>query len=206
MQHPGKILLEQFMQPREISQNKLARGLSVPTQRVHEIVNGRRSITPDTAMRLSHFFGNSAYFWLELQNRFDLEQAEETGLAAEIGQQVRRLPETLLRRHGGRQRQIEDMSLQVHKLVADKLQKNPQAVLDKARKNIRKWGWDKENRPAPYMIAWQQLLDKPVDRIITIITSPGEKGTLLRSSSPFEGVLVKAEKDKLLKFGKEQHS
>jgi addiction module HigA family antidote len=206
MQHPGKILIEQFMQPRDISQNGLARGLNVPPQRINEIVNCRRSITPDTAMRLSLYFGNSPYFWLELQNRFDLEQAEETGLAAEIGQQVRRLSDNLLQRHGGRQRKIEDLSLNVHQLVAQKLQKNPQAVLDRAWKNIRKWGWDKESSPSPYMIAWQHLLDKPVDRIVKIITSPGEKGTLLRSSSPFEGVLTAVEKQRMISLSKEQRS
>ncbi len=109
-------------------------------------------------------------------------------------------------RGGGRQRSIEGGSLQVHKLVAKKLQKNPQTVLDKARRNIKKWGWDSESRPSPYMIAWKQLLDKPIDQIIKIITSPGEKGTLLRSSSPFEGVLTKAERERTIKHGKEHQS
>ncbi len=206
MQHPGEKLLEQFMQPRGISQNGLARDLRVPPQRINEIVNGRRSITTDTAMRLGYYFGNSPYFWLELQNRFDLERAEETGLATEISQEVLRLPETRLQRHGGRQRQISDASLQTHQLIARKLKKHPQSVLDKARRNIHKWGWDTEQHPAPYMTAWRQLLDKPVDQIIKIITSPGEKGTLLRSTSPFDGVLTKLETQRALKLNKEQHS
>lgn len=206
MEHPGTILYEQFMRPRDITQNGLARGLCVPTQRVHQIVKGCRSITSDTAMRLAHYFGNSAYFWLELQNRFDLEQAEETGLAAEISEQVRRLPEGQMRRSGGRQRSIEESLLRIHELVAQKLQRSPQAVIGKARKNMKNWGWDRESRPAPYMIAWQQLLDKPVDQITRIITSPGEKGTLLRSSSPFDGVLTKTEQERILKHSKKQHS
>ncbi len=206
MQHPGEKLLSQFMQPRGISQNRLARDLRVPPQRINEIVNGRRAITTDTAMRLSYYFGNSPYFWLELQNRFEIERAEETGLAAEIGQEVFRLAETRLQGYGGRQRQIADVSLQVHQLVARKLKKNPQSVLDKARKNIHKWGWDIDQRPAPYMIAWHQLLDQPVDKIVKIITSPGEKGTLLRSTSPFDGVLTKLENQQVLDHNKGQNS
>lgn len=205
MQHPGIKLLEQFMQPRNISQNGLARDLRVPPQRINEIVNGRRSITIDTAMRLGYYFGNSPYFWLELQNRFDLEYAEESGLAAQIDQEVLRLPETRLQRHGRRQRQISNDSLQIHQLIAHKLERYPQSVLDKARQNIHRWGWDVEQRPAPYMTAWRQLLDKPVEQIVKIIVSPGEKGTLLRSTSPFDGVLTKLEKQRALKRSKEQH-
>lgn len=199
MQCPGKILLDQFMSPRGISQNGLARDLHVPPQRINDIVKARRGITPDTAMRLGYYFGNSPAFWLELQNRYDLELAEETGLASEIYQDIRRPSETLRRRHGGRQRQIEEVSLQVHQLIASKLLKNPQPVLDKARSNIQNWGWSKEPRPTPYMIAWQQLLNKPVDQIVKIITSPGEKGTLLRSSSPFEGILTESATQRILK-------
>lgn len=202
MEHPGEILINQFMKPKGISQNSLARDLHVPPQRINEIVHGRRSISPDTAMRLGCYFNNSPFFWLELQNRFDLEQAEESGLAAEICQQVRISPSRTIAK-GGRQRIIEDTSLKVHQLIARKLQKSPKPVLSKAKRNINKWGWDKNPRPTPYMIAWQQLIDKPVEQIIKIITSPGEKGTLLRSSSPFEGVLTEDEKQRLCIQGQE---
>ncbi len=154
-------------------------------------------------MRLGYYFGNSPTFWLELQNRYDLDLAEESGLAAEIHRDVRQPPETLRLRPGGRQRQIENLSLQVHQLLASKLQQDPQPVLDKARSNIQNWGWDKESSPAPYMIAWIQLLNMPVERIVKIITSPGEKGTLLRSSSPFEGVLTESEKQQIIMRNKE---
>ena len=61
------------MQPLELSQNALAKSLHVTPRRINEIVNGKRSITPDTALRLAKFFGNSAEFWMNLQNKFDLE-------------------------------------------------------------------------------------------------------------------------------------
>lgn len=69
---PGEILREDFMEPLEISINQLARDLSVPPNRISEIVNGRRAITADTALRLQLYFGVEAQFWLNLQNDFDL--------------------------------------------------------------------------------------------------------------------------------------
>lgn len=70
---PGEILLEEFLNPMEISQYRLARSISVPPRRINEIVHGKRGITADTALRLSKFFGTSERFWLNLQTRYDLE-------------------------------------------------------------------------------------------------------------------------------------
>lgn len=71
--HPGEILLEEFLEPLEISQYRLARDISVPPRRINEIVLGKRAITPDTALRLSLYFGLSERFWMNLQTRYDLE-------------------------------------------------------------------------------------------------------------------------------------
>mgnify|MGYP001816290686 FL=1 len=69
---PGEILREDFMEPLGISINKLSRDLSVPPNRISEIVNGKRSITTDTALRLQRYFGVEAQFWLNLQTEYDL--------------------------------------------------------------------------------------------------------------------------------------
>jgi addiction module HigA family antidote len=74
--HPGEILLEEFLKPFGVSQNKLARELKVPPRRVNEIVLGKRAITPDTALRLARYFSTSERFWLGLQVDFDLEEAQ----------------------------------------------------------------------------------------------------------------------------------
>ena len=71
--HPGRILLEEFLDPLHISQYRLAKALSVSPRRINEIVHGTRSITADTALRLGRYFGNSEQFWLNLQSHFDLE-------------------------------------------------------------------------------------------------------------------------------------
>lgn len=71
--HPGEILLEEFLKPMGISQYRLAKSTSVPARRINEIVHGKRSITADTALRLSRFFGMSDRFWMNLQARYDLE-------------------------------------------------------------------------------------------------------------------------------------
>ena len=70
---PGEVLREEFLEPMGLSQNRLARGLGVPPRRINEIVHGKRSITADTALRLSRFFRTSERFWMNLQTRFDLE-------------------------------------------------------------------------------------------------------------------------------------
>jgi antitoxin HigA-1 len=85
--HPGEVLLEEFLKPLGISQNKLARETKVPPRRVNEIVLGKRSITPDTALRLARYFGTSAKLWLGLQMDFDLEEAR-LRLAAVIDREV----------------------------------------------------------------------------------------------------------------------
>lgn len=71
--HPGEILLEEFLEPMGISQYRLAKDINVPARRINEIVHGKRAITPDTALRLSRYFGLSERFWLNLQTRYDLE-------------------------------------------------------------------------------------------------------------------------------------
>ena len=71
--HPGEILMEEFLKPMGISQYRLAKDINVPARRINEIVQGKRSITPDTALRLSRFFGLSERFWINLQSRYNLE-------------------------------------------------------------------------------------------------------------------------------------
>ena len=81
---PGEILREDFLEPLDISINQLARDLSVPPNRISEIINGKRGMTPSTALRLEKYFGMSASFWLNLQLRWDLyftQQAENEELA-----------------------------------------------------------------------------------------------------------------------------
>ncbi|MBI4965300.1 MAG: HigA family addiction module antidote protein [Desulfomonile tiedjei] len=75
--HPGEVLLEEFMRPMGISQNQLARDLKVPPRRINEIVNRKRGITSDTALRLARHFGTSAQFWMGLQADYDLELAQD---------------------------------------------------------------------------------------------------------------------------------
>ena len=75
--HPGEMLLEEFLNPMGISQRDLADNIHVPYQRVNDIVNGRRGITPSTALRLAKFFNMSADFWMNLQLRWDLYFAQQ---------------------------------------------------------------------------------------------------------------------------------
>jgi len=75
--HPGNVLQEEFMKPLKLSQNRIARELGVTPRRINEIVNEKRSITADTAIRLSLYFGNSAQFWLGLQMDYDLDLAQD---------------------------------------------------------------------------------------------------------------------------------
>ncbi|MCX8110847.1 MAG: HigA family addiction module antitoxin [Syntrophorhabdaceae bacterium] len=78
--HPGEVLLEEFLKPMGISQNKLALNIGVSPKRINEIVLGKRGVTADTALRLARFFGTSAEFWLGLQSQYDLDiAAEELG-------------------------------------------------------------------------------------------------------------------------------
>lgn len=71
--HPGEILLEEFLKPLSLSQYRLAMDISVPTRQINEIVLGKRAISPDTALRLSRYFGLSDRFWINLQARYELE-------------------------------------------------------------------------------------------------------------------------------------
>ncbi|MBN1955846.1 MAG: HigA family addiction module antidote protein [Anaerolineae bacterium] len=84
--HPGEMLLEEFLAPMGLTQRELATAIHVPYQRVNDIVNGRRGITPSTALRLARFFRMSPDFWMNLQLRWDLyfAQQEETAILAEI--------------------------------------------------------------------------------------------------------------------------
>ena len=75
--HPGEILNEEFLLPMNITQYRLAKAIGVDARRVHAIIHGERSITAETALLLSRFFGNSAEFWLGLQSQHDLELAED---------------------------------------------------------------------------------------------------------------------------------
>ena len=74
---PGEILNEEFLEPLEITQYRLAKDISVPPRRINEIIHGKRSITADTALRLGRYFGTSPEFWLNLQSRYDLEKESE---------------------------------------------------------------------------------------------------------------------------------
>lgn len=85
--HPGEILLEEFLQPMGISQYRLAKDVSVPARRINEIVHGKRSITADTALRLSRYFGMTERFWMNLQARYDLE-IEKDRLGARLKAEV----------------------------------------------------------------------------------------------------------------------
>ena len=83
--HPGEVLLEEFLTPLAISQNRLARDLHVPPRRINEIVHGNRAVTADTALRLARYFGTSEGFWMGLQADYDLEEARRR-----IGDQLER--------------------------------------------------------------------------------------------------------------------
>ena len=86
--HPGEILAEEFLKPLGISQYRLAQDIHVPPRRINEIVLGKRSITADTALRLSRYFSLSERFWLNLQARYDLE-LEKDRLAGRIEHEVK---------------------------------------------------------------------------------------------------------------------
>ncbi len=86
--HPGELLLEEFLEPLALSQYRLAKDISVPPRRINEIVHGKRSISADTALRLSRYFGTTDRFWLNLQTRYDLElEKDRLGERLEAGVQ-----------------------------------------------------------------------------------------------------------------------
>jgi len=86
--HPGEVLLEEFLKPMALSQNRLALDMRVPARRINEIVQGKRRITSDTALRLARYFDMSPQFWLGLQMDYDLDVAEDE-LADQINREVR---------------------------------------------------------------------------------------------------------------------
>jgi len=86
--HPGEVLLEEFLKPMGLSQNRLALQIGVPPRRINEIVLGKRGITADTALRLARYFGTSPQFWLGLQMDYDLDVAADA-LADCLDQEVR---------------------------------------------------------------------------------------------------------------------
>ena len=88
--HPGEILLEEFLKPLNLSQNRVARQIGVPPRRINEIVLAKRAITPDTALRLARYFGMSERFWLGLQTDYDLE-ATRLSLAGRLNREVQPL-------------------------------------------------------------------------------------------------------------------
>lgn len=85
--HPGEILLHEFLKPMKLSQNRLALDIRVPARRINEIVQGKRRMTPDTALRLARYFNMSPQFWLGLQMDYDLDVAEDE-LAEQINREV----------------------------------------------------------------------------------------------------------------------
>ena len=87
--HPGEMLLEEFLKPMRLSQRDLAEGIRVPYQRVNELVNGKRGVTPGTALLLAKYFGNTAAFWMNLQLRWDLFHAQQS--EAEALRRIRRV-------------------------------------------------------------------------------------------------------------------
>ena len=86
--HPGEVLLDEFIKPMKLSQNRLAIDIGVDTRRINEIVLGKRAITADTALRLSRFFGNSPQFWMGLQSQYDLDVAQDQ-LGKRLDREVR---------------------------------------------------------------------------------------------------------------------
>ena len=87
--HPGEMLLEEFLIPMSLTQRELAEAIQVPYQRINELINGRRGLTPSTALRLAKFFGMSASFWMNVQLRWDLFQAQHR--EASVLKRIRRL-------------------------------------------------------------------------------------------------------------------
>ena len=85
--HPGEILLEEFLKPMGLSQYRLAKDINVSPRRINEIVHGKRSISANTALRLSRYFGLSERFWMNLQSRYDLEM-EKDRLAGRLDDEV----------------------------------------------------------------------------------------------------------------------
>jgi len=89
--HPGEVLLEEFLVPLEVTQQRLAVSIGVPPRRINEIVHGKRRITADTALRLARYFATTDRFWLNLQTRYDLEiEKDHLGAALDLIQPLQR--------------------------------------------------------------------------------------------------------------------
>lgn len=86
--HPGEILLEEFLKPMNLSQYKLAKDINVPARRINEIVQGRRGVTANTALRLGQYFSMSPQFWINLQTHYDLE-VESDKIADSLKREIR---------------------------------------------------------------------------------------------------------------------
>ena len=93
--HPGEVLLEEFLKPIGMSQNRLALNIGVPARRINEIVLEKRRITSDTALRLAKFFGASAEFWLGLQSQYDLDVTADK-LGERLEKEVKKYSEAIL--------------------------------------------------------------------------------------------------------------
>lgn len=89
--HPGEVLLEEFLKPMGLSQNRLAMNIGVPARRINEVVLGKRRITADTALRLARFFGTSPEFWLGLQSQHDIDVAMDR-LGDRLEREVKKYP------------------------------------------------------------------------------------------------------------------
>ncbi len=87
--HPGEILLEEFMKPLQLTQNRLARATGMPQTRIQAVVSGNRGISADTAIRLAAYFGTTPEFWLHAQAGYELEAAEYSGKRQMIEQRIR---------------------------------------------------------------------------------------------------------------------
>ena len=85
--HPGAVLSDDFLNPMQITQYRLAKGIGVPPRRINEIVQGKRAITADTALRLGKFFGMEAQFWMNLQSHYELEVAKDA-IAGKLDREV----------------------------------------------------------------------------------------------------------------------
>jgi len=95
-QHPGKVLLQQYLEPQKISQNRLARAIKVPPRRINEIIHEKRSITADTAIRLAIYFGGSATYWMHLQAEFEIEKIKKNiNIQLSAIQAPSQIPDTL---------------------------------------------------------------------------------------------------------------
>jgi len=103
-QHPGKILLQQYLEPQKISQNRLARAIKVPPRRINEIIHGKRGVSADTAVRLAIYFGGSANYWLHLQAEHEIEKVK-SNIKIQLST-IQSAPQKLIETNKNRTKQI----------------------------------------------------------------------------------------------------